>query len=134
MVACGASPHGSDGTSRTDRGYDHPAGRRHHQHQLSRRKGNDFNLYLGSLGFLGCKPRSDATRPTASQAPAAEETRSFRVSAAPQLGTAPVDGRLLVIVAKDGDRGPRHLVSGANDTAQLFGVDVNGFAPGLARA
>jgi len=41
---------------------------------------------------------------------------------------------LLVIVAKDGDREPRHLVSGANDTAQLFGVDVNGFAPGLARA
>jgi hypothetical protein len=89
-------------------------------------------LPLLALAVLGCHPRADETRPApapAAQAPAVEAPH-FQVSASPQLGTAPVDGRLLVVVAKDDSLEPRFQVTGDNESAQLFGVDVNGFGPG----
>ncbi len=86
-------------------------------------------ILLPLLTVLGCQTRADATRPSP-PAPAPQPALHFRVSAAPQLGAKPVDGRVLVIVAKDGESEPRMQVGGSNDTAQLFGKDVDGFAPG----
>lgn len=42
----------------------------------------------------------------------------------------PLDGRVLLLIATDGEREPRFQVSGRLGSAQVFGVDVDGLAPG----
>lgn len=66
---------------------------------------------------LGCR----AAPPAASLGP------RFDVSLAPGLADAPLDGRLLVVVSRNAKREPRLQVSGNDETAQIFGVDVHGF-------
>ena len=90
-------------------------------------------LPLLGLAALGCPPRASAPPPSAAPQAHPQPLR-FTVSAAPGLGAKPVDGRLLVVVAKGEDREPRLQVSGHNGTAQLFGVDVSGLVPGQAVA
>lgn len=46
------------------------------------------------------------------------------------LSREPLDGMLLVLLAADGTREPRLQVRGDDATAQGFGMDVNGWAPG----
>ena len=46
------------------------------------------------------------------------------------LSAAPLDGRLLVILAKDEDKEPRFQLSDEPQTAQAFGFDVEGWKPG----
>jgi len=46
------------------------------------------------------------------------------------LSATPVDGRLLVILTAAAPREPRLLVTDNDDTAQIFGVDVDGLRPG----
>ena len=49
-------------------------------------------------------------------------------------GTEPVDGRLLLLVAKDGTREPRFQISATSiSTGQVFGVDVEGMRAGDER-
>ena len=50
------------------------------------------------------------------------------VPAAP--GTKPLDGRLLLLLSTDERTEPRFQVSDGDRTAQVFGVDVDGLAPG----
>jgi hypothetical protein len=45
-------------------------------------------------------------------------------------GSLPVDGRLLVLFTTDGKQEPRFQVSDGDETAQVFGLDVEGWAPG----
>jgi hypothetical protein len=55
---------------------------------------------------------------------------SFRVTMPKSVHNAPVDGRLLVILSKDGSREPRMQVSlDALTTQQMFGVNVDGLQP-----
>jgi hypothetical protein len=45
-----------------------------------------------------------------------------------------LDGRLLLLISKDGTREPRFQVSSTSlETAQLFGLDVEGFKAGSER-
>ncbi len=54
-----------------------------------------------------------------------------QVSFGPELRAEPVDGRLLLILSTDDEREPRFQVSGdTTRTMQLFGIDVEGLAPG----
>jgi hypothetical protein len=58
---------------------------------------------------------------------------SFLVRVAPQARSTPVDGRLVVVVAPaTSAREPRFQVGWGKDTAQVFGVDVDGLAAGRA--
>ena len=51
---------------------------------------------------------------------------SFEESAEP----GPVDGRVILILAKDGDTEPRFQVRAGVDAVQIFGIDIDGLAPG----
>lgn len=57
---------------------------------------------------------------------------AFRVSFPAAPGAQPLDGRVLLILAKTDKTEPRQQVSDAVETAQLFGVDVNALRPGQA--
>jgi hypothetical protein len=54
----------------------------------------------------------------------------FSISFSPTQSTAPLDGRVLLILSKTAKSEPRQQVSDAVETAQLFGVDVDGLKPG----
>jgi hypothetical protein len=65
---------------------------------------------------MGCKHTSSAV--------------SFRVTMPKSVHNAPIDGRLLLIISKDGSREPRMQVSNnAITTPQMFGVNVDGLQP-----
>jgi len=98
---------------------------------------------LVALGACADAPRADAPRapidgaptpsapiaaPRAAQASAAGPTITVTLPEA--LSKTPLDGRLLVILAIDGAREPKTQVSDHDDTAQIFGVDVDGLRPG----
>ena len=51
---------------------------------------------------------------------------TFSVSFAVSKSKVPLDGRVLLILAKTNKPEPREQVSDAVETAQLFGLDVNG--------
>jgi len=61
---------------------------------------------------------------------AADAAPRFRVSYPMAAATGPLDGRLIVVVATDGDKEPRFQVDWGVKTAQIFGVDVEGWRPG----
>ncbi|GAB3495444.1 alpha/beta hydrolase-fold protein [Spirosoma knui] len=56
----------------------------------------------------------------------------FSVSFPASQSTKPLDGRVLLILAKTNKPEPREQVSDAVETAQIFGVDVDGLKPGQA--
>ena len=57
---------------------------------------------------------------------------TFSVSFPAAQSGQPLDGRILLILAKTDKTEPRQQVSDAVETAQLFGVDVNALRPGQA--
>jgi hypothetical protein len=61
--------------------------------------------------------------------PSASSTR-FVVTFGPSLERLPIDGRLLVLIAKEDTSEPRFRVTDNDDTAQMFGIDVDGWKPG----
>ncbi len=67
-------------------------------------------------------------------APAAAKPLRFEVRVGAGLAGAPLDGRLFVILAPDATPEPREQVGGGDATAQIFGVDVDGWAQGKAAA
>src|SRR5882672_11890611 len=56
----------------------------------------------------------------------------FTVRVAPGLATAPLDGRLLLLVSKDESQEPRFQIEDGPKSQQAFGIDVDGWAPGTA--
>ncbi|UFH51845.1 hypothetical protein [Spirosoma sp. KNUC1025] len=57
---------------------------------------------------------------------------TFSVTFPASLNQQSLDGRVLLILAKTANPEPRQQVSDAVETAQLFGIDVNGLKPGQA--
>ena len=55
---------------------------------------------------------------------------TFSISFPTSISNKAHDGRILLILAKSNSPEPRQQVSDAVETAQLFGVDVNGLKPG----
>ena len=66
----------------------------------------------------------------AATAPAAAAT--IRVTLAPSVASAPVDGRVIVALSKSEDGEPRNQVAPGVDAIQVFGVDVDALQPGAA--
>lgn len=62
----------------------------------------------------------------------AQAQTTFSVSFPASQSKTPLDGRVLLILAKTDKPEPRSQVSDAVETAQLFGIDVNGLQPGQA--
>jgi hypothetical protein len=56
----------------------------------------------------------------------------FEISFPASLRSAAVDGRVLLILAKKGDKEPRLQIGEGLDTQQIFGADVDALAPGQA--
>ena len=57
----------------------------------------------------------------------------FAVSFPAERSSAAIDGRLLLMISADTSGEPRTQVSGSVATAQIFGVDVDGWKPGETR-
>lgn len=57
-------------------------------------------------------------------------TPTFSISFPASQSQRPLDGRVLLILAKISSPEPRQQVSDAVETAQLFGIDVDGLKPG----
>ncbi len=55
---------------------------------------------------------------------------SFSVSFPDSVADGPLDGRLILILAKDAEREPRFQVSAGVNAVQIFGVDVHGATAG----
>ncbi len=73
-----------------------------------------------------------AISPARSQSAAARTY--FTITFDESLSTTPLDGRLLLILARDGDREPRFQLSDGPQTAQVFGIDADGWQPGQPAA
>jgi len=54
----------------------------------------------------------------------------FAVSFPPERSTAPIDGRMLLLLSTNGEAEPRFQVNDGPATQLVFGVDVEGLAPG----
>jgi hypothetical protein len=66
-------------------------------------------------------------------APAPEEDRestAFTVSFSADASPGPLDGRVILILAPEGDTEPRFQVRSGVDAVQIFGVNVDALAPG----
>jgi hypothetical protein len=87
-------------------------------------------LFVLALTFVACHTAAPRIGVDPGSPPPPPAPLRFVVRAAPSLGSAPVDGRMLVVVSRDGSDEPRNQVSMEDDSAQVFGVDVDGFAPG----
>jgi hypothetical protein len=61
---------------------------------------------------------------------AASPELRFAVSFPAERSKTPLDGRLLLLISTDGKNEPRFEVSDAPNTQLVFGVDVDGLAPG----
>jgi hypothetical protein len=60
----------------------------------------------------------------------AAATPQFAITFGPAASTKPLDGRLLLIISNDPSGEPRMQVSDGPGTQQIFGIDVDGWAPG----
>ncbi len=67
---------------------------------------------------------------TARQSGTGSSGLQVRVRLAPGLLRAPVDGRLLLMVSTESSGEPRFQISTSPRTQQIFGIDVDGLAPG----
>jgi hypothetical protein len=54
----------------------------------------------------------------------------FAISFPAERSTAPLDGRLLLLLSTNGEAEPRFQISDGPATQLVFGIDVNGLAPG----
>ena len=91
-----------------------------------------------SAAFLGLLVMTPACKPREPEQPSSPQVHDAEASAPPvfsvQLPSTiegdAVDGRLLVILAAKGDEEPRFQVNASVEAAQVFGIDVDGAAPG----
>jgi hypothetical protein len=90
---------------------------------------------LAALLLVSCSTAPGATGDRDPSAPAAtpEGGLRFAVRMAPGVVDQPQNGRLLLIIATGDKPEPRNQVTDKDDTAQLFGVDVDGWSPGQTR-
>lgn len=78
-----------------------------------------LTLIFGT-GLLACAPQTDTE---------VEATR-FAISFTGDASAEPLDGRIILILSKDDQEEPRFQVSAGVDAVQIFGITVDGMAPG----
>ncbi len=61
--------------------------------------------------------------------PSSARALELSVRLSDKVGPGPFDGRVLVLIAADGEREPRFQVTWGVETAQVFGVDVDDLGP-----
>ena len=76
------------------------------------------------------RPLLAALLAAALPAAAAAQLPRFAVSFPRERSATPLDGRVLLLVSTDSTREPRFQIGYATETQQVFGVDVDGLAPG----
>jgi hypothetical protein len=76
-------------------------------------------LAAALLALPACKPSGKAS-----------VLLKFAVSFPETLSAAPLDGRLLLLLSNDGSAEPRFQISDGAATQIVFGIDVDGLAPG----
>ena len=83
-----------------------------------------------SIWLALCVLHACALKPLWAKSPA--EAFRFEISFSRDVGTQPLDGRVYLLVSKDGKQEPRFQISryGGIATQQIFGVDVDGLRPG----
>ena len=54
----------------------------------------------------------------------------FQVSIPAEIGTDPIDGRVLLLLSTSAETEPRFQVRAGFRAIQIFGIDVDGLAPG----
>jgi hypothetical protein len=81
-------------------------------------------LFVAGSGWLAATPRA-VTQATGS---AAGLTVTVRLGSG--VATAPVDGRLLLLVSTDAAAEPRFQIDVSPKSQQIFGIDVDGWRPG----
>ena len=69
-----------------------------------------------------------ALAPLASIGPAGAPSITVRL--APGAASAPIDGRLLLLVSTDKTGEPRFQIDAGPKTQQVFGIDVDAWRPG----
>src|SRR5437762_2561315 len=52
------------------------------------------------------------------------------ISFAREKSAAPLDGRMLLLISKDDSKEPRFQINDGPTCQQIFGIDVDGLAPG----
>lgn len=92
-------------------------------------------VLLALAAACGAAPTGPVAGPAAAQppphaAPAAAAGLRFTVRFGAEVHPSPLDGRLLLLLGKNADAEPRFQLSSNDDTGQVFGVDVEGLAPG----
>jgi len=91
-------------------------------HNASRNAVKGFSILIIFLCLgMNCKPDRDQSACML----------RFGVSFTEELEKKPLDGRMLLMISNDDSREPRFQISARSPDAQLiFGIDVNGLAPG----
>src|SRR5262245_52980449 len=86
--------------------------------------------------LLACALLMTVSGPTGVGVSSSQQTEGsivIRVNA--NLVDTPIDGRLLLLIAKDGTREPRFQVNATSlSSAQIFGIDVEGLKGGDERS
>jgi len=78
-------------------------------------------LLLPALMLAACQPTSTEL---------ASASPSFAISFSTAAASEALDGRLLVILSKDDESEPRFQVRPGVRAVQMFGVNIDGVAPG----
>ena len=60
----------------------------------------------------------------------AQSPLRFGLSFSPERSEAPLDGRMLLMISNNNDREPRFQINDGANTQLIFGIDVDGLAPG----
>ena len=64
------------------------------------------------------------------QLPVKNSGLRFEISFSPEMSATELDGRIYLLVSKDGSREPRFQIGPEPGTQQIFGIDVDGLAAG----
>ena len=86
------------------------------------------NSYAGFGGVIGLILLMASCQPAAEIQGAPQA--SFAISFPDDISSVPLDGRLILILSKNDDKEPRFQVSPGVQAVQMFGLTVDGMAPG----
>ena len=88
---------------------------------------------LASLLLTAAATAATAAAPLHAQPARATPAVQVRVALPTAKATAPLDGRLLLLVSTDSTREPRFQISDGPESQLVFGTDVEGWTPGSTR-
>ncbi|MBI3834342.1 MAG: hypothetical protein HY287_08445 [Planctomycetes bacterium] len=62
--------------------------------------------------------------------PAANAKQQVGIHFSPEKSAAPLDGRMMLLISRDDSKEPRFQINDGPSCQQIFGIDVDGLAPG----